>query len=208
MPHNDHWRAYRKQFHSAFRPRELEVLRPLILGALDQFLHCLATTPDQFSAHIRSYTSNVLSTFVYGFQQSVDTADPILTLMNANIEEFNEKVWDNVCLVDLLPISKRVPPNWPGAAFMRLGLGQRRKMDEVVQGMYDRLRAAMTEGKATSCVVTRSLEHRVSTGELSSAEEELIKRNAAVSFIAGTDTVCDLPPPLVYQCLLLSTHPD
>lgn len=127
MPHNDHWRAYRKQFHSAFRPRELEVLRPLILGALDQFLHCLATTPDQFSAHIRryiyfglveadnvpvsqafcSYTSNVLSTFVYGFQQSVDTADPILTLMNANIEEFNEKVWDNVCLVDLLPICKR-----------------------------------------------------------------------------------------------------
>lgn len=66
MPYNDRWRAYRKQFHSAFRPRELKVLRPLILGAVDQFLQCLATDPDQFCAHIRSYTSNVLSKSVYG----------------------------------------------------------------------------------------------------------------------------------------------
>lgn len=54
--------------------------------------------------------------------------------------------------------------------------------------MYNRLRTTMSEGKATSCMVTRSLESQACKGELSSVEEELIKSNAAVSFIAGTDT--------------------
>ncbi|TFK97141.1 cytochrome P450 [Pterulicium gracile] len=194
LPYSNRWRAHRKHFHSSFRIREVEASREMILETTQEFLNQLESTsasPERFRGHIRSYTNKLITKFVYGHDQPMATQDPLISLLDETFDEFNENVFSKLFLVDVMPFLKHVPVSWPGAQFKRMALAHRSKLYYIMDRMYERLMSTITEGTAAPCVVTRSIDEAQqsdSSGTLSAEREQVIKGNAMISYVAGTDT--------------------
>lgn len=206
MPYGAKWRVFRKHFHSLFRIQEVEPMRPAILDLSSEFLHHLRNTPRDFRQLIRSYTAKSISKFVFSHDQPLNTVDPYLTLNDELMEEFNGYFFGNVFLVDVFPFLKHIPASWPGAGFKRFAIQHKKKVQDLIDGLHNRLQVAIANGTAEPCMVTRSMEKAAqATGVVSAAEEQLIKCNAMLSYAAGTDTSASV---LANFFLCMSLYPE
>jgi hypothetical protein len=125
---------------------------------------------------------------VYGCTQPKQ--DKFLPLLDGVFTDLNEKLIGKIFLVDIFPFLKHIPLGCPGAQFKRLGTAFKERDEVIINGLYERVRTSMHEGKALPCVVTRAIEARFqSSSGLSSKDENMVKHNAASSYGAGTDTV-------------------
>lgn len=78
---------------------------------------------------------------------------------------------------------KHIPASWPGAGFKRFAIQHKKKVQDLIDGLHNRLQLAIANGTAEPCMVTRSMEKAAqATGVVSAAEEQLIKCNAMLSY--------------------------
>ncbi|TFL03248.1 hypothetical protein BDV98DRAFT_379383 [Pterulicium gracile] len=204
MTYTNRWRAYGKHFHSLFRVQDVKTSQHIILDTSAEFLDQLASTPEDFRSHIRSYTSKIITKFVWGLEQPMATKDPLVTMLDELLDVLNAEMFNKLILVDVLPFLKHIPSSWPGARFKRAGVLDKARQKKISDGLYNRLQLAIADGTATPCMFTRSTENTLNlNGVLDEAAEQLIKNNAIVSLAGLCDSVCSLRNSLICTSIQL-----
>ncbi|KAJ3563986.1 hypothetical protein NP233_g8588 [Leucocoprinus birnbaumii] len=192
FPYGQWWRRHRKTFHQHFNPTQIQKYNGVQIKEARMLLRRLLDSPDEFSHHIHHFTAALIMNVCYGMTIR-DTDNPYIFRAQQAAKGFADAVVPGRYLVTTFPAMKYIPGWLPGTGWKKVGqrfaalnqLVSRRPFDYVKEKI-----APKAEGTAALSVASALIDTLPAKDSPDREDEETIARNtAAVSYLAGEDTV-------------------
>ncbi|KAF7346449.1 O-methylsterigmatocystin oxidoreductase [Mycena sanguinolenta] len=189
MPYTDKWREHiRRLFHQCFRKNAIAAYNHLQIRKIEDLLHGLLSTPQQFGAHIEILATAITMEMVYGYDKPLP--DRLVYLPQEAVRRFSESVLPGAFAVNTFPFLRHVPAWFPGAGFHTFARDTRRLLNEMKDEPFQYVKQNMQSASDRQSVLRDLLErndrHRGSKEQ--EQIEQIIKDIAAVAYSAAVET--------------------
>ncbi|KIJ23887.1 hypothetical protein M422DRAFT_195388, partial [Sphaerobolus stellatus SS14] len=155
-------------------------------SAVKRLLPSLVDSPEKLRKHVRHMVANIVLDFAYGYQLENED-DPLLKILDDNINVFAIAVKPGAFLVDHFPFLRHIPDWLPGAGFKKLAAETKARMYYSRDEPFRKVKAKLRAGEAKPSFVANSLSELGKDDE-SDEDVDTIKRVAGAISGAGTDT--------------------
>ncbi|KAF9480950.1 cytochrome P450 [Pholiota conissans] len=176
------WHAHRRLMHQTFRPAASVEYRPTQVEKVNDMLHCMLETPEDYMAHIKTLAASIVMSAMYGYKVSPKN-DYFTELAEAGMSVLSNAFYPGAAVVNILPILRYLPAWFPGTDFHRVGKEGLVTITKMQDVPYKYVRDNIAAGTASPCFVTAVFES-CKTEE----EHTLLKEIAATGYAAGADT--------------------
>ncbi|KAI0052063.1 cytochrome P450 [Auriscalpium vulgare] len=206
------FRALRKLFHNTIGPRastraDLSAMQDRARGKLlRQLLDAgqLDANGTDFGDTIRQASGSLILLLTYGYEVADTGHDPLVQIVEDAMAGFSRASDPDAFWVDRWPILKYLPPWFPGATFHKAARRMRHDREQLYDVPFAYVREKLRQDEASPSIVSDFLSANKSSGEGSSAEEDLIKAAAADFLYASRKT----PSSLLSFLLAMLLYPD
>ncbi|KAJ8454690.1 hypothetical protein ONZ45_g19202 [Pleurotus djamor] len=192
QPYGDAWRARRKIFWQNFKehPTNLALFRPIQTKHARRFLRRLLDAPKDFAENTRFTPAAAIFEATFGISITSEN-NPHIERVRKALEHFDNALGLGSFLVDTFPILQYLPRWFPGTGFLKYAEVARKDLRQMIDTPYIEVTRRDEDGglaqlSSPSCVLERILANV--DGDISAAQEDLIKDSTAVAFSAGADT--------------------
>ncbi|KAJ3506809.1 hypothetical protein NLJ89_g6662 [Agrocybe chaxingu] len=197
------FKIFRRLLQTGLNPRASKSYRPIQVQESHVLLKALATTPEDFMAHIRRNAVAVILKVAYGYEVQGND-DPFVQ----NIEEgfalsatlgTAGKYW-----VEFFPILRFVPDWFPGAEFKRYAKWVGKKLHRLERAPFDWAKRDILDGEHIESFTSKHLFKE--DGDIIEQDmQENLKWSGAALYVGGGDTTV---AALTTFFLVMAQHPE
>ncbi|OCH90228.1 CyP450 monooxygenase [Obba rivulosa] len=187
MPYGSWWRRHRRLFHQYFNSTNVAGFESLQVSEVRQLLRNLQEDPENYIRHIRHAMGSLIIRVVYGVKD-----DELVGVNQRAMESVAQTMNPGSFWVDIMPFLKHIPAWFPGAGFQRKAREWRSDGLAARDMGFAAAKHAISQhdSVAMQSIVADMLERISSLDPMQQKEEsEIAEDVAAVSYIAGADTV-------------------
>lgn len=183
---NPRFKVYRRTLNSGLNPRAVQGYRDLQVQEVHVLLRGLATSPEDFLAHLRRNAGAVVLKLAYGWNVEGND-DYFVSLMEEAFQISAQIVKPGGWLVDAIPILRFVPSWFPGARFKRQAAEAREHFSKIDSVPHMWAKNQIESGHYTESFTSQHLK-REDGRPLTSDEEDIVKWCTAALYAGGADT--------------------
>ncbi|KAJ7448913.1 cytochrome P450 [Mycena latifolia] len=205
MQYGQRWKDVRKVFHQGYQASLSSQIPLYQLQAARMLLQRLLHNPDNFPAHLRLMSAQIILAAAYGIDV-VSEHDPYVDIASRAMDAVAKAgVPGSYIAVQAFPL-KHLPSWFPGAGFKRQGKKWSVVQNEMRARPLKFLKDSMAPGTARPSIgsdLIYAMEEAKTTDD--PYEQEILKDTLAVLYFGGTDTTM---APIYTFFLAMVTHKD
>ncbi|KAJ3563987.1 hypothetical protein NP233_g8587 [Leucocoprinus birnbaumii] len=189
VPYGHLWRRHRRAFHQHFSTSQVQKYNGAQTKEARMFLRRLLDAPDDFAHHIHHFIAALIMSVSYGMTVQ-ETNDPYIFRAQQANKGFTDAGVAGRYLVNNFPAMKYIPSWFPGAGWKKTGEYFAELNQLVSRKPFEFVKERMADGTAIPSVASALINDLPAEGSPNREEEERVARNvAAVSYLAGEDTL-------------------
>ncbi|KDQ12026.1 hypothetical protein BOTBODRAFT_34885 [Botryobasidium botryosum FD-172 SS1] len=192
--YGEQWRTYRKVLQPYMHKNAMKQFASLQEKGTHLYLKSLLTAPEDFIDNIKWKTAKETLAAAYGAHAADMNS---VTISEVAMGVFIRASNPNNFLVNTIPQLRYIPSWFPGAEFKRFAKEGNKKYLRMVNTPFEKVKAAMTAGTATSSIASDLLEER--------HDEGIVKAVAGSIYLAGTHTTVSTLMAFMFAMVL---HPE
>ncbi|KAH7923206.1 cytochrome P450 [Leucogyrophana mollusca] len=187
MHYGNRWRLHRRLFHQVMRAEAVLEYRPLQLRKARQLLIDLLDTPEDYVAHLATYSNSIVMDVVYGYEAKPRN-DPVISVVERSMEMFVKVVTlQKAAIVGSFPFLLSLPSWLPGASLKREAISTRRLSEDMIGVPFRYVQQSLASGNAKPSMVANALQ-KFSGRDESGYFEQAIKESSGTAFGASSET--------------------
>lgn len=189
LPYGYSWRRHRRAFRQHFNPGQVPKYDGTQIKEARMFLRRLLNAPDEFAHHIHHLIAAIIMKVSYGITVQ-ETDDPYIFRAQEANKGFTDAGVTGRYLVNTFPAMKYIPSWFPGTGWKKTAKYYAGINQLVSVKPFEFVKQKIAEGTASPSVASALINGLPAKRNPNREDEENVARNvAAVSYLAGEDTL-------------------
>ncbi|KAH7928072.1 cytochrome P450 [Leucogyrophana mollusca] len=199
--YGDEWRACRRLFHQCFQAKAAMNLRPMQLSKARQLLDNLHDEPQNYVAHIATYSASIAMSAVYDYEVA-PRGDPVVAILEKALY-LGVKVMtpERAFILSVFPFLMRLPVWFPGATIKRDALLSRKHVSDMVETPFKYAQKNAASGTAAPSLVSGFL-GGIESGDEARQFGKVLKYTSSTAFGGAWETTSSILQVFVLAMVL------